>query len=969
MNEALTTRSQRVNEIVREQQRRRLAARSQAQNDAWANLRRIGVGRVPVMTPDRDLDAGKTLSQALPDGSWRGQRCFIVGGGPSLRDFDFSRLAGELVIGVNRAYEQLDCTVLYSMDDCFFEWARRGAFGPAAADRFSGFCGFRVWAHFHGEVPTGYFGVKLNSDEGLPRSIADGFSHGNNSGYSALLMAYLLGANPIYLLGFDMKHQDRRTHWHSGYPHTTPERTLESFKVSFGRIAPELERAGVRVVNLNPDSALDAFPKASFEDLAPSTMPRFVSYYTKGNGYDAEAEHLVRSLRRWNLDHEVREVEDRGGWQSNTQYKARFLAEAMDRATGRPVVWLDCDAVVAEYPALFKDLDADVAVRMRGKELLSGVVYLAPTPAARELVERWDAENRCRPDVWDQANLKSALVGWKGRLAELPASYCRIFDERGEKEEGRPVILQYQASRRLKVAVAPAGFRPLVSVVMPTYNQGRFIRAAVESILGQSYGRLELIIVDDGSTDGTAEYLKTIADPRVRILTKANGGTGSALNLGFAAAQGELETWFASDNVLYPKALERLVATLGAHPGTDFAYGDADIGVMDPTGEKETARSLVSREVGGQQYGRERTLHHYYFGIAWLWRKELRIRSGSEFQAGACEDYDMVLRMEEAGGRFELVPESLAWFRRHAANMTARTGLPVVQGVKDKATARRAGGYWHLRKVPQVMNFYWGSSTMPWLRYLTLETFTRRNPGWTSVLWRPSTFTETAGRWSTLEHRVPVQARDYWSEVGRLPVEIRMTDRWPELHEVLRSDRLRWEILARDGGGWSDMDIIYTRPLAELGLNRLENAPLDFTVSIGGYLHSIGFILAAPGNPFYTWVAAKAERTKAEGLYQGYGALLMNRDFKTMAALQAAFPGARAVNIPVEDFYAYGTHAVTATLYGPRTGERRTGPGTVGIHWYAGHPKSGEAVNLLTRENWESQDMLICEHIREALNG
>lgn len=967
MNEVLTTRSARVNEIVRETQRRRLRARSQAQSDAWASLRRIGVGRSPILTPDRDLDAGKTLADVLPDGSWRGQRAFVIGGGPSLRDFDFSRLEGELVIGVNRAYEKLDCTVLYSMDDSFYEWARRGAFGPEALKRFDEFCGFRVWAHFYGEVPRGYFGIRLASEEGLPRSIADGIPHGNNSGYSALLLAYLLGADPIYLLGFDMKHQDRRTHWHSGYPHRAQERTLESFREPFRRIAPELERAGVKVVNLNPDSALDAFPKASFEDLSPSPMPRFVSYYTKGNGYDAEAEHLTRSLRRWNLAHEVRAVEDLGSWQKNTQYKARFLAEMMDRHSGQPIVWVDCDAVMAEYPARLKAIDADVAVRFRKKELLSGVVYLAPTAKARELVELWDAENRRRPDEWDQANLRAVLPRWSGRVAELPAEYCHIYDD--AKTERRPVVLQYQASRRLKAVTAPAGYRPLVSVVMPAYNQGRFIRAAVESILGQSYREIELIVVDDGSTDGTADYLKTVTDPRVRVIMKENGGTGSALNVGFAAARGELETWFASDNVLYPQALERLVGVLGAHPGTDFAYGDADIGVMDETGLVEQSRSLVSREVGGQRYGQERTLDHYYFGIAWLWRKELRIRAGRDFQSGACEDYDMVLRMEEAGGRFELVPEPLAWFRRHRANMTARTGLPVVQGVKDKAYARRSAGHWHLAKVPKVMNFYWGSSTMPWLRYLTLQTFTAKNPGWKAVLWRPSTFSEAAGKWSTLEHQVPVAARDYWAEAVKLPVEIRLTDKWPELHEVLRSDRLRWEILARDGGGWSDMDIIYTRPLHELRLNRLANATLDFTVSIGGYLHSIGFILAAPGNPFYGWVRDKAERTKGDGLYQGYGALLMNRDFKSMAAIRAAFPGAHAENLEPGAFYGYGTHAVTETLYGPRTGERRTGPETIGVHWYAGHPKSGEAVNLLTHENWETIDMLVCDHIREALNG
>ncbi len=969
MADILTTRSARVNEIVRETQRRRLRNAKAGRDAVWANLRRVRIGRAPVMTPDRDLDAGKTLAEALPDGSWAGQRCFIIGGGPSLKGFDFSRLDGELAIGVNRAYEKLDCTVMYSMDDCFYDWARQGKFGPAALDRFSSFCGYRVWAHFHGQVPAGYFGIRLNSTPGLPLSIAHGLNHGNNSGYSALLLACCLGANPIYLLGFDMKYDGGASHWHSGYPRTGRESVLENFKRPFHALAPELARAGIKVVNLNPDSALEAFPKTSFDEVPPRPSPIFVSYYTRGNGYEAEAKHLTNSLRRWNLPRDVQEIEDLGSWQKNTHYKARFLRDMADKHSGRPVVWVDCDAVVAGYPGLFRGIDADAAVRHKGQELLSGVVYLAPTVKARELLDLWVDENGREPGRWDQANLKSVIDRWDGKRDLLPAEYCCIYDEPGIEQ--RPVILQYQASRRLK-DVAPdalAGTPGLVSIVMPTYNQGRFIRAAVDSILAQTYRNFELIIVDDGSTDGTRTYLQTITDPRVRVIVKTNGGTGSALNAGFAVAKGELETWFASDNVLYPKALERLAGVLAVHHQTSFAYGDSDIGVMDQTGEKEVSRSLVSREVGGQRYGQERTLHHYYFGIAWLWRRSLRERAGGMFQAGACEDYDMVLRMEEAGARFELVPEPLAWFRRHPANMTARTGIDVVQGVKDKAIARRSGGYWHLAKIPKVMNFYWGSPTMPWLRLLTLETFIRHNPDWKVRLWRPSSFAETAGKWKTLEHQVPIAARDYWPEAERLPISIMTTDRWAGLHEVQRSDRLRWEILSRDGGAWSDMDIVYLKPLSALSLNRAPNATLDATVSIGGFLHSIGFILAAPGNPLYTRIAAKAENMKQDDLYQGFGALLLNRDFRDMAAIHRAFPGLAVANLPMGAFYAYATHSVTETLFGPRSGEKRAGAEAVGVHWYAGHPKAGEAVNILTHENWRSTDMLLCNHIAEALNG
>lgn len=928
------------------------------------------MGRIQVMEPDRDLDAGKTLDQVLPDGSWAGQRCFIIGGGPSLAGFDFSSLAAELVIGINRAYERLDCTVMYSMDDRFFHLARRGDFGREALERYKSFCGFRVWAHFHGEVPAGYLGVKLNSSEGLPTSIAGGLGHGNNSGYSALLLAYCLGANPIYLLGFDMKGQGKDHNWHSGYGGSAPK--YDVFKKPFEKIAPAIAAAGVRVINLSPDSALEAFPKARFEDVPAERKPLFVSYYTAGNGYGTEAGHLIRSLRRWNLEHDVREISDQGNWQRNTHFKTRFLAEMAADHPGRPLVWVDCDAILAGYPGHLKTIDADAAVRFKKDELLSGVVYLAPTAAARRLVDLWAAENEANPDRWDQRNLQAVVPRWGGRLDRLPLEYCQIYDE--EPGQARPIILQYQASRRLKDqphAAHAAGAPGLVSIVMPTYNQGKYIQAAVDSILAQTYEEIELIIVDDGSTDGTAEILATLTDPRVRTLRKENGGTGSALNAGFALARGEFETWFSSDNLLYPEAIERLISALRSEPAVNFAYADADIGVMDETGEREVGRSLVSKEVGGQLHDPAKTLHYYYFGIAWVWRRSLRLRTGGEFQIGACEDYDMVLRMEEAGGRFKLVPEALAWFRRHRANLTAKTPHSTVQAIRDKAIARRSQKReeWHLAKIPKVMNFYWGSPVMPWLRLLTLETFIRHNPGWKVRLWRPTTFDETPGKWTTLEHRVPIDARDYWPEAGRLPVKIMTSDKWPGLHEVLRSDRLRWEILARDGGAWSDMDIVYLKPLSALPFNAPRTAGLDFTVSLGDFLHSIGFILAAPGNPFYKHVNESAARCTREDLYQGYGSALLNRDFKTLADIHKRFPLATTANLPTETFYAYATHVVTETLYGSRSGRVMTGPDSVGVHWYAGHPRAAQAVNVLTHENWRDADMLICEHIREALNG
>jgi len=92
--------------------------------------------------------------------------------------------------------------------------------------------------------------------------------------------------------------------------------------------------------------------------------------------------------------------------------------------------------------------------------------------------------------------------------------------------------------------------KDLISVVVPTYNDAKYLASALDDLLFQSYSNFEIIVVNDGSTDETSkildEYLKK--DDRIKVYNKENGGTGSALNLGFSKAKGEFGTWVSSDD-------------------------------------------------------------------------------------------------------------------------------------------------------------------------------------------------------------------------------------------------------------------------------------------------------------------------------------------------------------------------------------------------------------------------------------
>ena len=114
---------------------------------------------------------------------------------------------------------------------------------------------------------------------------------------------------------------------------------------------------------------------------------------------------------------------------------------------------------------------------------------------------------------------------------------------------------------------------PLVTVVTPSYNQGRFIASTIESVLGQDYPNLEYIIVDGASTDETAEVVARYAG-RLTFISEPDRGQSDAINKGFRRARGEYVAWLNSDDLFLPGAIDAAVAALRAHPDAGAVYGE-----------------------------------------------------------------------------------------------------------------------------------------------------------------------------------------------------------------------------------------------------------------------------------------------------------------------------------------------------------------------------------------------------------
>ncbi len=102
----------------------------------------------------------------------------------------------------------------------------------------------------------------------------------------------------------------------------------------------------------------------------------------------------------------------------------------------------------------------------------------------------------------------------------------------------------------------------LVSVVIPSFNHAPYIDKAVDSVLRQSVDDLELIVIDDGSTDRSLDYLQSVRDPRFRLIPQANAGAHMAINRGLEMARGDFLAILNSDDVFHPRRLEKCIAAL-----------------------------------------------------------------------------------------------------------------------------------------------------------------------------------------------------------------------------------------------------------------------------------------------------------------------------------------------------------------------------------------------------------------------
>ncbi len=225
---------------------------------------------------------------------------------------------------------------------------------------------------------------------------------------------------------------------------------------------------------------------------------------------------------------------------------------------------------------------------------------------------------------------------------------------------------------------------PSVSIIMPTYNGERYIAEAIDSCLKQTFNNIELIILDDGSTDNTSNVVKEINDSRIRLISlNHNSGLALALNQGFMCSIGDYLTWTSDDNTYEPEAIDIMVDYLEKDREVDFIYSNYYL--IDEE-DKEIKPIYVDFPYN--------LLEGNCIGPCFMYRRKVYEQIGDyNPKFFLAEDYDYWIRIFKSGLKMMSIDKFLYKYRLHQYSKTAKYGADVSFKQAMKIRSKYFKGY------------------------------------------------------------------------------------------------------------------------------------------------------------------------------------------------------------------------------------------------------------------------------------
>lgn len=227
---------------------------------------------------------------------------------------------------------------------------------------------------------------------------------------------------------------------------------------------------------------------------------------------------------------------------------------------------------------------------------------------------------------------------------------------------------------------------PSITIVTPSFQQGRFLGRTIRSVLDQRYPALEYVVQDGGSDDGSVEVIRANEDSLARWESRPDEGQAQAINLGFEGTSGEVMAWLNSDDVLLPGALAYVAGYLAARPDVDAVYGHRIL--IDEAGRRIGSWVLPRHDdevLRLVDFVPQETL---------FWRRSVWERSGGRLDEDLryAIDWDLLLRFLEVGARIVRLPRFLAGFRVHEQQKTTTehdVGMEEIDRLRERTLGRR----------------------------------------------------------------------------------------------------------------------------------------------------------------------------------------------------------------------------------------------------------------------------------------
>ena len=265
--------------------------------------------------------------------------------------------------------------------------------------------------------------------------------------------------------------------------------------------------------------------------------------------------------------------------------------------------------------------------------------------------------------------------------------------------------------------------------------------------------------------------------------------------------------------------------------------------------------------------------------------------------------------------------------------------------------------------IPKILHMYWDMSPMSQLQYLTAVSFHHHNPSWKIVIHTPKLKHAGTNTWHTGEQSIQYTGKDYTAALLALDyIETRTVDFEKlgipnDIPEVFKSDFFRWNLLATEGGCWSDMDILYVRPISDIDTNNTmiigESPKIDTSLCIRKVfdqnlrfsldVHIIGFHLASKDNVVFKHICNHMLSKFNPKEYQSIGSRMLMSLFPNPSTLQHLFPMNNICNLPSDVVYPYSDTQIDMIFHSTNTNLMSSR--TIGVHWFNCSPITKNFIN------------------------